>query len=695
MFRNLFSRSRKNQPVAKKPGFRPTMEQLEGRQLMNAAMGISVLVASTPGHLGVLGTDGDDQILVAPAPGRKLQVTNLATGAKSEPVSIDKVNTIIVDGLGGNDTIVVDAKVTVPASITGGEGEDTLVGGSGDDKIIGGIGNDVLRGGFGQDELFGDFENLSEYEPIDSTYFPQMKDQLFGEGGVDYLNGGWGADFLDGGSRYGNTIARDKMQGLDLHAYEWDSGITSVGEVAKRSEHGKASHFTAILAGLAQTRNLGIWIEYKGDGDYGVRLYSRTQPGTLEEVIVHFDGKGTRADPARVETSQGVDFWPVLFFRAFLKQRGVDPGDEKWFERPLTDARNVYESLTGRNATIPSAPAQDLPMLLRAPIKPVMVFVNNALAAPLQPQRYYAVIGAPKAVAFAKKGHPTDWMIKLHNPADPFKPVEVRWSKLQKALGGNRVVVGELPLHADGTFGQLNRKPPVTPADSGPVLHSPFKLQVRRINYRGEVTADPVPVLERYGEKRLEGRFAELPGQRGDTDLLYEMSLLPFGVKFNEGTNTFKIKEVLVGGKAINLQTDVVDGWFQIKPDPKGGTVEVVIKEEAVKLAPVPSGAWTRVSVWNDLSNPVRTTETLTISVTGGIASGLLVTTSSSPLGGTTFDSAPLWGTYEEVSGHVKLYRHVSGPVWDPGNTTVVDYGTFYVDGGQLLNVGTGRPWVF
>ena len=54
---------------------------------------------------------------------------------------------ITVRGLNGNDSIVVDAAVAIPAYLQGGNGRDLLTGGSGNDNIDGGNGRDTIAGG--------------------------------------------------------------------------------------------------------------------------------------------------------------------------------------------------------------------------------------------------------------------------------------------------------------------------------------------------------------------------------------------------------------------------------------------------------------------------------------------------------------------------------------------------------------------
>lgn len=66
------------------------------------------------------------------------------------------LNSISVDGRGGNDTIIGGDGND---GLGGGSGNDILIGGNGNDILHGGSGNDVLDGGLGADDLFGDGGN--------------------------------------------------------------------------------------------------------------------------------------------------------------------------------------------------------------------------------------------------------------------------------------------------------------------------------------------------------------------------------------------------------------------------------------------------------------------------------------------------------------------------------------------------------
>ncbi|MEQ9640074.1 MAG: calcium-binding protein [Alphaproteobacteria bacterium] len=95
--------------------------------------------------------------------------------------------------------------------MTGGIGDDTLEGGTDDDVLFGGGGNDVLRGGAGADSLAGgDHSDTLVGEGGDDTLSGDSGDDwLQGDTGNDSLDGGGGSDTLFGG------LGGDALTGAD------------------------------------------------------------------------------------------------------------------------------------------------------------------------------------------------------------------------------------------------------------------------------------------------------------------------------------------------------------------------------------------------------------------------------------------------------------------------------------------------
>ncbi|WP_230252176.1 calcium-binding protein [Rhodopirellula halodulae] len=122
---------------------------------------------------------------------------------------------------GGNDVVVVEQDLAIPATVFGSPGDDYISGGAADDflfgdspdapggkdTILGNRGNDwldggdaddLLRGGFGEDELFGGNgdDDLRGEHDADALYGGPGNDSLEGgfDGEQDVLEGGRGVD---------------------------------------------------------------------------------------------------------------------------------------------------------------------------------------------------------------------------------------------------------------------------------------------------------------------------------------------------------------------------------------------------------------------------------------------------------------------------------------------------------------------
>jgi Ca2+-binding RTX toxin-like protein len=104
---------------------------------------------------------------------------------------LNGVKRVVIQGLGGNDTIHVDA----------GDLPVTIYGGAGDDSIFGGTRSDVLIGGSGRDMIFADMTKTPlplywEYSSAEYGYDPEQFIQR--TDGINRFNDGAGNDVLIG-----------------------------------------------------------------------------------------------------------------------------------------------------------------------------------------------------------------------------------------------------------------------------------------------------------------------------------------------------------------------------------------------------------------------------------------------------------------------------------------------------------------
>jgi len=168
-------------------------EGLEGRRLLSASIQVN------EGTLTVRGTSRADQIEInelLPGGGTPLGQTTpslyVTINGRTRRLDLSNVRRIVVDARGGEDRVVMSEdpfytgirpavvrfRQSLPATILGGAGNDTLFGGAGDDSISGGAGRDVLAGSAGNDTIDGDGGG----------------DTLVGVAGTDLLRGGAGDD---------------------------------------------------------------------------------------------------------------------------------------------------------------------------------------------------------------------------------------------------------------------------------------------------------------------------------------------------------------------------------------------------------------------------------------------------------------------------------------------------------------------
>jgi len=113
------------------------------------------------GVLQVVGSDGNDQAIVAALPGERYVVSANFLCDPWQPriveaAGIERVDMILHDG---NDVGLIAANVTIPTLVDGGKGDDQLMGGSGHDVLLGGDGRDVLLGALGRNLLIGGAES--------------------------------------------------------------------------------------------------------------------------------------------------------------------------------------------------------------------------------------------------------------------------------------------------------------------------------------------------------------------------------------------------------------------------------------------------------------------------------------------------------------------------------------------------------
>src|SRR3954470_20237538 len=167
-----------------------SFEPLESRKLF------SVTATSDAGVLTVVGDNSANTITVSRDVAGNLLVNNGAVAITGPAATVANTTLIKVSGADGNDNISLDQTngVLPKASLSGGNGNDTLNGGSGADVLNGDAGNDFVDGNGGADiGNLGSGNDVFKWDPGDGS------DIVEGQGGYDEMlfNGNQNVENID------------------------------------------------------------------------------------------------------------------------------------------------------------------------------------------------------------------------------------------------------------------------------------------------------------------------------------------------------------------------------------------------------------------------------------------------------------------------------------------------------------------
>jgi hypothetical protein len=115
-----------------------------------------------------------------------LRAIKVSMGSGNDAVRVDDANGAFTD--------------SIPTTIAGGAGDDSLIGGAGAETFQGGDGNDTIDGGRGNDTAYlGDGNDVFTWDPGEGS------DVIDGQGGRDRMlfNGGAGADTVTMTANFG------------------------------------------------------------------------------------------------------------------------------------------------------------------------------------------------------------------------------------------------------------------------------------------------------------------------------------------------------------------------------------------------------------------------------------------------------------------------------------------------------------
>ncbi|MBX3436714.1 MAG: FG-GAP repeat protein, partial [Planctomycetaceae bacterium] len=248
------------------------------------------------GVLRVTATEGDDLIAIRPTS----NPNSVIVKSNGREETFSGISSIFFNGLGGNDTLVVDAAIALavelhggagddrlvagggPARLFGGPGKDELIGGPGNDEIYGGDGDDLLRGGGGHDRLEGGAGG-------DTLYGDDGDDVLLGSDGEDRLFGGRGRDWLDGGN-HADLLSGDEGDDVLIGGLGADRLDGGLGDDLLVGDLGDVNTVTRTASNLSGAGDDEIFGGRGADRIYGGGGNDRIDGGQGVDVI--FAGLG-------------------------------------------------------------------------------------------------------------------------------------------------------------------------------------------------------------------------------------------------------------------------------------------------------------------------------------------------------------------------------------------------------------------
>ncbi len=277
-----------------------TIEALEMRALLSGQpLSFGVDYNDAGAILRINGSFGDDQIVVSRDDSGFTVVNGDAWRLKlSEPFA-----GVLVHGNDGNDSITMDDSITVPVTIYGDAGNDTLVGGGANDLLYGGSGSNSLDGRGGNDTLVdvnAGSDTLIGGAGVDSFWLgaspaqttPDVSAEEIASGAVHRISSFVGVKAPSTKATRAALKAADPMlgkpldpnagAGLKYSSFSSRPLFPAKGPGADDVRQGNVGdcYLMAGLAALAKANPNAIrqTITDLGDGTYAVRFYKKGQP---------------------------------------------------------------------------------------------------------------------------------------------------------------------------------------------------------------------------------------------------------------------------------------------------------------------------------------------------------------------------------------------------------------------------------
>ena len=307
------------------------LEVLESRVMLTATgLTVSPIAAMTGLQLLVRGTPGADVIDISQN-GANLTVADGVTGWSQTyggPFSA-----VVVRAGKGFDQVTLEPSVTLPVTLYGGNGADTLTGGSGPTALYGGLGRNQLVGGPGNDAFVlvgnNNSDTLTGGGGHDSFWLDNRTDQVITDPGIAdtgnnvhrigsfYQPPPTSLGAGNGPGAFPEPQVTDKQ--MTYQDFSGDPLFSSLGPSPNDVRQGFVGdcYYVATLSSIAKAdpNLIRQSIVDLGDGTYAVH-YVRN--GT--DVYIHVDGQlpvWSPGDIAYAGLGQQNSLWVALMEKAY------------------------------------------------------------------------------------------------------------------------------------------------------------------------------------------------------------------------------------------------------------------------------------------------------------------------------------------------------------------------------------------
>jgi hypothetical protein len=340
---------------------------------------VTTVSTSQGTELCVTGSAGTNTIVLNQVSKTQIDVKN-ATGW--EAAYHGHFSLIQVTGGSGNNVIKLESDVTIPATIRGGAGNDTIYAGGGDDELIGGPQDNILEAGSGKDTLVSigaKAETLVGGSGFDSfwaddsahTTLRDITHKEQADGTVHLIS-----SFLPTYSTVNDQVVSTATPtsaklstslpepSLDQYATAWgnfssDPLFSSAGPSENDIIQGSVGdcYFLSTLSSIAKIDPNVIRqsVVSLGDGTYAVRFFNSQGNATYIRVDAELPEYWAGSEPAYARLGDQNCLWVAIMEKAWAEFR--DPGQDSYAAIDAGQMSEAYTALGIASTTTYSLPS--------------------------------------------------------------------------------------------------------------------------------------------------------------------------------------------------------------------------------------------------------------------------------------------------------------------------------------------------